>query len=468
MTRLRHLRPYLPGPAIDRALNRGLPPDRRIILRVRWPFYLAPVLLVLHLLSPSPVMMAFIVTLLGIYAAGLAWVRHQVLSIGLERKRRGVMLVAGDSLREEFILYNESALPLLWLEFDDNSFLPGYHPGQVVTCGAHNRYTWRAEAVCGRRGVFRLGPHTLRTGDPFGLFTVEITDDRSDALLVYPRVAQLPGLELPRGAATGRDPRRRPLHGDTRAPMVRNYLPGDSLRYVHWPSTAHRGDLMVTELDVEPSGDLWIVLDLNAAVQQGEGEHSTLEYGIVAAASLAAELLTGHERRAVGLLAAPGDGVPNTILLPPLPGRGRLWEVLAALAPVTPGDVPLSDLLDRARDVLGQGQTVVVITPDIRAGAADWVAQLLHLRRAGIASSALVIEPPLEESEAPAAPDGTPPASDGIGPLVELLARQEITAHFLRAGEPLRPVLTYRRRRTVLRTTPHGGVVSYEVEEEVG
>lgn len=456
------LRRYRPGFLIDRAVNRGLPPERRIRLRIGWPLYLAPWLLVFHLINPSPVWVVFIVTLLGIYAAGLAWVRHQVWGIEFQRKRRGVMLVAGDSLREEFVLNNHSALPLLWLEFDDDSYLPGYRPGQVVTCGANNRYTWRAEAVCARRGVFRLGPHTLRTGDPFGLFAIEIVDAHSDALLVYPRVAHLPPLELPRGAATGRDPRRRPLHGDTRAPMVRAYMPGDSLRYVHWPSTAHRGDLMVTELDVEPSGDLWIVLDLNGAVQHGQEERSTLEYAIVAAASLAAELLAGAERRAVGLLAAPGDGEAAAILLPPLPGRGRLWEILAALAPVTPGNVPLDALLDRSRDLLGQGQTVVVITPDVHGGAAAWVAQLLHLRRAGISSSALVIEPAASQE------NGVEWAAGGVAPLVELLARQEITAHFLRAGDPLRPALTYRRRRTVFRTTPHGGVVAYEVEEEVG
>ena len=45
------------------------------------------------------------------------------------------------------------------------------------------------------------------------------------------------------------------LHG------VREHQPGESLRGVHWPSTAHRGRLMVKELD-DPAGDeLAVVLD---------------------------------------------------------------------------------------------------------------------------------------------------------------------------------------------------------------
>ena len=58
---------------------------------------------------------------------------------------------------------------------------------------------------------------------------------------------------------------------------------------------------MVKEYDREPSGDLWICLDMDAAVQVGEGEESTEEYGVILAASSAAEWLRAN--RAVGLVA---------------------------------------------------------------------------------------------------------------------------------------------------------------------
>ena len=52
--------------------------------------------------------------------------------------------------------------------------------------------------------------------------------------------------------------------------------------------------------------------------------------------------------------------------------------------------------------------------------------------------------------------------------LSEILTRYEIPVQFLQAGTKLTPALTYRRTRTVLRTTPTGGVVAYEIEEDVG
>lgn len=447
--------------AITRLLNRNLPPGQEIRPRLLWPLYLCPWLVLVHLLNPSPVWVLLVITLLGVYAAAFFWVRRQVGTVRLERRRRGSMLVAGDSLQEEFVVHNQGPLPLLWLELDDDSYLPGYNPSQVVSCGAGQRYSWRAEATCEQRGVFRLGPHRLSTGDPFGLFRIESDARESEALLVYPRVAQLPPMELPRGALVGRDRRRRPLAGDDRSPVVRGYRPGDSLRHIHWASTAHRGDLMVTEVEAEPSGDLWIVLDLNGAAHRGSGPTSTLEYAIVLAASLTAELLSGGERRAVGLLAAgSGPDGPLSVTVPPLPGKGHLWQILAALAPAQEGDTPLDGLLRHNRELLGRGQTLVVITPDLTTTSAAWLAELLHLRRAGVVSSAMLVTP--------AAADSQPADAPGQAVLQELLARHEIPAQFLQADTPLRAALTYRRRRTVLRTTPTGGVVAQDVEEEVG
>jgi uncharacterized protein (DUF58 family) len=238
---------------------------------------------------------------------------------------------------------------------------------------------------------------------------------------------------------------------------------------------------MVTELEEEPSGDLWIVLDLNRAAHRGSGERSTLEYTIILAASLAAELLSSSERRSVGLLAvgqnpsemqSPASAEDQTLILPPQRGQGQLWRILAALAPIQTGALPVADLLHRNRSFLGKGHTVVLITPQTGQDAPHWIAELLYLRRSGVESSVLAVSP------APQAVDG---ANDGAqdngssrpvdaeqNTLADLLAQQEFPVHFMQAGTPLRAALTYRRRRTVLRTTPTGGVVSYEVEEEVG
>lgn len=527
-----------PQRAIYRLLNRHLPSGWRIELRNGWPLLFIPLLLFMQLLGPSPIWVALLISLVGLYAISYFWVRNQVLQVFFERHREGAMLVVGDSLQERFVVRNDSTLPLHWLEFADRSLLPGYYPRQVVSCGGGSSYQWRAEAHCTQRGVFRLGPHTLRTGDPFGFFSLEVADSRSESLLVYPRVAHIPALALPRGSLSGQDRRRRAHTGSERSQAVRAYQPGDSLRHVHWPTSAKQGELVVTDVETEPSGDLWIVLDVNRLVQSGEGEESSLETGIVLAASVAAEFLSGGERRSVGLLAAPAAEAsffqtegelaldqqipPETnpagkdsgawssngervrtqssssllVDVPPQPGKGQVWRILAALAPVNAGDLSLGELLRRSRGLFSAGQTVLAITPDIGAGVEDWTAELLHLRRAGVPASVLAVTPAAaggdetpvaDEKSAELQPVETPADSltqdqsedepetdpdlaseDAQANLIDILARYEIPLRFLQADTQLTPALTYRRTRTVLRTTPSGGVVAHEIEEEVG
>ena len=524
--------------ALDRLLNRHVPAGWRIDLRNGWPLFFIPLLIFMQLLGPSPIWIALLICLVGLYAVGYAWVRIQVQQIFFERRREGAMLVVGDALQERFIVRNESSLPLHWLEFADSSRLPGYNPRQVVSCGGGSSYQWRVEAQCTQRGVFRLGPHILRTGDPFGLFGLEYSDTRSESLLVYPRVAHIPELDLPRGSSSGQDRRRRTYSGSERAQAVRAYQPGDSLRHVHWPISARQGELIVTDVETEPSGDLWIVLDVNRHVQSGKAEESTLETSIVLAASVAAEFLGGGERRSVGLLAASapetpaleldlmspafderrsandagesangflsgnrepslrGDSPSLLVDVPPQPGKGQVWQILAALAPVLEGDLSLDELLRRGRGIFTAGQTVLAITSDIGEGVQDWTGELLHLRHAGVPASVLAVTPaasvtdqspksgelsveeqPLSASADPSAqvllkeaPGTVPPGitESAQASLVDILARYEIPLRFIQAGARLTPALTYRRTRTILRTTPSGGVVVHEVEEEVG
>ena len=63
------------------------------------------------------------------------------------------------------------------------------------------------------------------------------------------------------------------LHG------VREHQPGESLRGVHWPATAHHGRLMVKELD-DPGGDeLAVVLDARASADVGSAAGLELRAG---------------------------------------------------------------------------------------------------------------------------------------------------------------------------------------------
>jgi uncharacterized protein (DUF58 family) len=153
---------------------------------------------------------------------------------------------------------------------------------------------------------------------------------------------------------------------------------------------------MVKTFDLEPSGDLWIILDLDAAVQAGQGEESTEEYGVILAASLSNRTL--EENRAVGLVAygtapaEPGaEPQPLPTLVLPQKGRAQQWRILEALATVRAGGHwPLARVLAEMNRNLGRGTTLAVITPSCNPA---WVAGLLAPMRRGVAPTILLLDP---------------------------------------------------------------------------
>ncbi len=110
--------------------------------------------------------------------------------------------------------------------------------------------------------------------------------------LVLPRVLPITNFALFTGGLPGRGrSSRRALQATTNATTIRDYVAGDALSRIHWRSSAHYNKLMVKEFDLDPAVDAWIFLDLHEDVQAGEGEHSTDEYGVTIAATVATYLL---------------------------------------------------------------------------------------------------------------------------------------------------------------------------------
>ncbi len=430
---------------------------RTLRLRTRLPLYLVAGLLGLQLIAPDRTWTYLLGGLAALLGFSYLWAYDLLLGIQIERVSQGMWVVAGDRLNERWSLFNAGALPLLWATVRDRSSIPGYHIDRVVAAGSRAGYTWETEGVCSHRGVFTLGPWSVSGGDPLGLFEIEITFPEVRTLLVYPRVMRLPQIDLPRGSAGGALRQPRPTQAATLLTShVRPYTPGDSLRLIHWRKSAQQSRFMVRQFDLEPAGDLWILLDLDAAVQSGEGAESTVEYAIVLAASLAARHLA--ENRAVGLI---GFG-RETVLTPPQPGHAQLWPLLQALARLEPGDEwPLARVLDRIGPNLGRGRTLVAITPSLDPA---WVGEMLRLRRRDIAAAVLLVDAASFTAPSTAAP---PPAPFRLAALCDLLADHAIPTHLIDRSFVFRPLIAIKRKRTVYKTLGTGRVVAVEVEEEV-
>jgi uncharacterized protein (DUF58 family) len=342
-------------------------------------------LLIVQLIDPFKGWVILLVGLGGALLVSYLWARSLAMSLSIKREMRFGWMQVGDSLEERFTLYNNSLFPGLWVEIHDHSNIPDYKPGRVVTVSSKNEFKWKTRGTCNRRGMFTLGPTEIISGDPFGFFNVSIWDLASTSLMIMPPIVPLPLIDIAPGGRAGEGrPRQNAPERTVSATSVREYSPGDSLRWIHWPTSARKDDFFVRLFESTPSSDWWIALDLNKDVQAGQGQSSTEEHQVIFAASLADRgLRFGHS---VGLVAYGS----HPVWLPPKEGNETRWEILRALALVEVGEKPLYDLLKHFQSSISHNSSLILITPDVRA---SWISSLLPYFWRGVIPTVIMLDP---------------------------------------------------------------------------
>ena len=361
-----------------------------IKLTARAPVIVVGGLLILQIFSPAPAIMFVLVIIAGVLAVSYVWARQLAGRVMLQRQRRYGWAQVGDIIEERFIMHNDSWVPLLWAEVHDFSDLPGYDASRAIGSAARSTTRWTTTGTCRRRGIYTLGPIQVSAGDPFGLFVVTLYHGYSETFVVYPPIAALPPLVEPRGMARGSARANvRSLDITTNASSVRHYVPGDALNRIHWRTTARRStpgveEIFVKEFDLEPSGDLWIILDMDASAHAGEDVESTEEYAVILAASLANQMLRSNH--AVGLMTY---GEEPTVI-PPQKGHQQLWELLRVLAGAhAVAQIPLHGLLELFEPVMGRGMSAAIITP---SSDPEWIKGIGRLLRHGIHPTGILLD----------------------------------------------------------------------------
>ncbi|MDQ4077752.1 MAG: DUF58 domain-containing protein [Chloroflexota bacterium] len=356
-----------------------------MVLRSRLLPFLVVLLLAVQLVVPWRGWAMALAGLGGAWALSWLWARSLLHGLELKREMRFGWAQVGDRLEERFTLINRGWAPALWVEVLDHSDMPDYDVSRATGVGATSQHRWRTGGVCSQRGLFTLGPTTISTGDPLGLYTVNLLNAASATLMVTPPILPLPSIEVAPGGRVG-DGRPRPytLERTITSSTVREYVPGDERHWIHWPTTSRRGSLHVRLFDGAPVGDWWIFLDMARDVQVGEGWASTEEHGVMLAASLADRGLRAG--RNVGLVA---HGV-EPLWLPPRADPDQRLKILRSLALLSTGDLRLEGLLERSRATLGRYASVVLITPDIDG---SWIERLLLMQRRGVVPTVLLLDP---------------------------------------------------------------------------
>ena len=365
---------------------------------------IALVILILAQLNQWDVLDNVFFTFIGLLAVAYIWSLLSLRGVTVQRDARSDRAQVGQTFQERIRVRNDSRLGKLWVELLDQSSLPGHLVSKVVHLGGHDSNRWRVDSVAARRGLFRIGPMLLRSGDPFGLFPRYRVIPETTELLIYPATVDLSAFALPVGELPGGSAiQRRTPFVTPNAAGVRDYFPGDAFNRIAWSATARTGQLMVKEFELDPTADLWIVLDLDAAVQAGAlgGSampamqtsdvplsfwlDSTEEYGVTIAASLARHFL--NQNRNVGLIV---NESPTTVIPADRGGR-QMLKILEQLAVARAnGDMPLAELLIAEGGLFTRNSTVVTITPSTDE---SWVQAVINIVTRNVQTVSVVIEP---------------------------------------------------------------------------
>ncbi len=198
-----------------------------------------------------------------------------------------------------------------------------------------------------RRAVIVLGPVSSVRGDPLGLARKEKALTGREELYVHPRTVALGGIT----AGWIRDLEGRTTNdlstSDVAFHTLREYVPGDDRRHVHWRTTARLGQLMVRQFVDTRRAHLGIVLSVNRAEYVDEDE---FEMAVSVAASLGRNAL--------------GDGQTMTCVagssLVPSGSGPRFLDGLSGVELAGGGN--LRESMQRARPHLRNASVVVALS----------------------------------------------------------------------------------------------------------
>jgi uncharacterized protein (DUF58 family) len=294
--------------------------------------------------------------LLGALLAGLVLPGRMLRGIAVER-RVPAEAFQGEPVRVSLVVTNRSGGARLALDLRDEhlepvrAFVPALAPGGVAIV--------ETERAAARRGVHEASDVVIGSAAPFGAAERRRRVGVPGPTIVFPRVVPLGELAFLESAPTP----ERAIHAAPRRGAgpdylgIREYRTGDSMRHVHWPSTARHGALMVREFEREQTRRLVVVID---SVTDAAGAGATpLDVCCSVAASVA--FAAQGAGQGVRLVAAVG-GAPVSVSRSD-PAATLRW--LAELAPG--GGLTLPELVDRlGEEVLGAA-TLLLAAPTWRA-----------------------------------------------------------------------------------------------------
>ena len=359
----------------------------------------------------NPGFIALGITLLIIVGVSTLWKNLSLFGVSYERHFDRTRVFPGEAIRMGVVVQNDKRLPLTWLRFRDQLPVPPDIDNSPLTMSGEltgnfvlqSVFSMQSQERVGRevvlrfpvRGYYRIGPVSYESGDIFTLFTREREHKYIDTLIVYPQIWPLEELGLPAKEPFGEVKVRHSLFTDPiRTRGIRDYMPQDRFRDVHWKATARRGHLQTKVYDPSTGMTMAVFLNVATFARHWMGfDPDLLERTISVAASMCNYGI--QQGWGVGLFA--NGAVPNSdqpIRVQPGRSPTQLGNVLEALAAVTEFATGAIDMmLMRESTHLPWVSTIVLVSAVVNE---EILIALVRLQEAGrrVVLLALGDEPP--------------------------------------------------------------------------
>lgn len=206
--------------------------------------------------------------------------------------------------------------------------IPRLRPGQV--------HVGRTRLPTSRRGVVASGPLLVDRDDAFGLAHRTLDTGESAELYVRPRPVPLPEIGASLARSVDGPQADTTMEGTLAFHALREYVPGDELRHVHWRASAHAQKLMVKQHVDTAHAALAVVLDVTLPGDTAAPDSIAEAFEVAVDCAASAAVIAAAQRHPLLLLDSHGQSL--------LPGTARRHgthtadDVLDALTRVGPGD----------------------------------------------------------------------------------------------------------------------------------
>ncbi|MGG7508930.1 DUF58 domain-containing protein [Plantibacter sp. YIM 135249] len=271
----------------------------------------------------SQELLAFAGLLVALVAASFGSVYLGHGSLRVSRTTEPDVVSVGEQTEIRVEITETSALPHSRTEWKDTvpaglrGAASGILPGTSASTGLTSRTRVAAYRVLAvRRGEHVVGPLALAVRDPFGLVIRRRSVGERHTVTVLPEVFELPEIPALTASRDG-STKPAPLHAGVGEDdlIARPYIPGDTIRRLHWRASAHRGELMVRQEEHRNNPEATLVIDTTAAHWRWPGDRADLlpsfERAVSLTASVAAHLVDAGYR--IGLLGAGSDELSRDI-----------------------------------------------------------------------------------------------------------------------------------------------------------